>query len=218
MKEKTFYTINLDTKRIIILICVLILLASFIFYIGLSLGKKQSIVKEVVGNSEELNEDYKVDPNEKAPIKMENEIKNIAPNKPNDNNSEIIDLTDENKNSLQEEDTTVLDDKSSLDEQDNNTTRDLTPKKRYKSSSKRKYTIQFGAFRSRSKAYTLKDKISRIDRNVNPYIHKTRRFYTVRAGMTSNKNELKRMIEKLEPSLKEKAIIVRVPKSRTYQK
>ena len=114
MKERTFYTINLDIKRIIILLCLLILIAALIFYGGMSIGKKQSVVQEVKTSMDSSLEGNKANPNEKAPIKMEDEIvKHVTKSSPKDN-SEIIDLT--NKNSSNEDDITVLDDKEVLND------------------------------------------------------------------------------------------------------
>lgn len=93
MKERTFYTINLDLRRIIVMVVILIGMLSYFFILGNTMGKK-SVTNKESNSSKELNEQPATDKHpEKSPLKPsaeENMVPAPAEGEPKD--SEIVDL------------------------------------------------------------------------------------------------------------------------------
>ena len=90
MKERTFYTINLDFRRIVFSVLILIGLMAYFFILGNSIGKKSVAVKE---NSSSTKDESKL--SEKSPLKSspeENMVPAPAEEKIDSSDSEVVDL------------------------------------------------------------------------------------------------------------------------------
>jgi cell division septation protein DedD len=94
MKERTFYTINLDIRRIIFIVLILIGMMSYFFVLGNAMGKKSvaakdNTSKEITDNSHTENKS-----NEKSLLKSSAE-ENMVPapaEEKTENESEVVDL------------------------------------------------------------------------------------------------------------------------------
>lgn len=103
MKERTFYTINLDIRRIVFIILVLIGLMTYFFMLGNAMGKKSVAAKENPKETSETTRHEETKANEKSLLKSSPE-ENMVPAPPEDKvdgkESEVVDLkpsTDANK-------------------------------------------------------------------------------------------------------------------------
>ena len=93
MKERTFYTINLDIRRITIFVFILVGLMSYFFMLGNSMGKKSVAAKD--NTTKDLTQTTTEEPKhpEKSPLKPsaeENMVPAPAEGEPKD--SETVDL------------------------------------------------------------------------------------------------------------------------------
>lgn len=93
MKERTFYTINLDIKRILFLSVIFILIVGYVFLLGRSIGKKQGVAANTPQDNQtpasNSTTDTKVAPEkEKAAIK--NDIVPSTDDKNKTNKEEVL--------------------------------------------------------------------------------------------------------------------------------
>lgn len=96
MKERTFYTINLDIRRIVFIVAILIGLMTYFFMLGNAMGKKSVAAKD--NSSKELTDGNRHDENklsEKSLLKHsaeENMVPAPAEEKVDGKESEVVDL------------------------------------------------------------------------------------------------------------------------------
>ncbi|MBL0263476.1 MAG: SPOR domain-containing protein [Leptospiraceae bacterium] len=95
MKERTFYTINLDVRRIVFIVAILIGLMTYFFMLGNAMGKKSVAAKDNSAKdlAEAHHEENKTP--EKSPLKSSPE-ENMVPAPPEEKvdgkESEVVDL------------------------------------------------------------------------------------------------------------------------------
>lgn len=228
MKERTFYTFNLDITRMIILAAVLLLIIGYVFMLGRSIGKKTGKPEDAI-----ITEQNKTS-SEKVPIKEDKGA--IPPTNTEDANktkSDVVELP--NKEAGTENiSNPPKDSKDASKETDLTTKKDLenstpitvegedtkdpikTPIKKKKKIVKARviqYTIQLGAFSSLEAANRFKTQlISNNKIETTPYIQKRGTLFAVKLGESTDKAELKKLIESLDPSIAKNAKIVRATK------
>ncbi|MBE7410577.1 MAG: SPOR domain-containing protein [Leptospiraceae bacterium] len=229
MKERTFYVINLDNKRIgIILVLLAVMLSSF-FLLGMSIGKKKAIAEnpEKPESMEVVSEKYELPGMEKK--------SDFSPNPENSGlkhsdslaakKTEVIELN----HSFKEE---PLSGKNKLSASFPDSDFSKKPKISKKQSIKgtkekiiklaprpakvvrnETYTVQLGAFRNKKEAYSLKNSLVQSKKGLKPYIQKEGEMYFVRIGNSKDKKELKKIIDRLGQSLQASAMIIRSKKA-----
>lgn len=95
MKERTFYTINLDVRRIVFIVAILIGLMTYFFMLGNAMGKKSVAAKD--NSAKDLTEAHHEENKtpEKSPLKSSPE-ENMVPAPPEEKvdgkESEVVDL------------------------------------------------------------------------------------------------------------------------------
>jgi cell division protein FtsN len=206
MKEKTFYTINLDMTRIIVIIALFFLILGYVYMLGRK-NPTPTVSEPPQNNS-----------SEKVPIKDDKGPNPNLTSKTEEPGSDVIDLST----------------KENLDETDLLTTpnevEDVKPeevkkKKSRKAVRKRKetptisstapvevlYTIQLGAFSSLEKATRFKNQVMANNKELAtiPYIEQKDGLFLVRLGSSSSREELKKIIDSLDDSLSSIARIKR---------
>lgn len=229
MKERTFYTFNLDITRMIILAAVLLLIIGYVFMLGRSIGKKTGKPEDATVTTE-LN---KTSP-EKVPIKEDKGV--IPPTNSEDaskTKSDVVELPNkeagtenvsnppkDNKDTSKEADLTIKKDLENSTpitvEGEDNKDPIKTPIKKKKKLAKARtiqYTIQLGAFSTLELANRFKTQlISNNKIETTPYIQKRGSLFAVKLGESTDKAELKKIIESLDPSIAKNAKIVRATK------
>ncbi|MCE9500101.1 MAG: SPOR domain-containing protein [Leptospira sp.] len=230
MKERTFYVINLDNKRIGIIMTMLIVGMCSFFLLGLSVGKRKNMnsngpATEEVAQPEMQKYELPSAGLTETPEKAETAIK-LAPEKNpvSRKNAELVDLEklDENKDkfskdkiqssfpgSTNEEMPRIKSKKTARAKKDKDSGKDqaaVTP-----GTNQQFFTIQLAAFTKREKALKFLKKIRKdnIGKNMNPYLHKEADLYYVRIGKSETKKDMVRLLGRLTPSLQTSAMIVR---------
>lgn len=95
MKERTFYTINLDIRRIVFIILVLIGLMTYFFMLGNAMGKKSVAAKDSPKETSETTRHEENKVSEKSLLKSspeENMVPAPAEDKVGGKESEVVDL------------------------------------------------------------------------------------------------------------------------------
>ncbi|PJZ68451.1 cell division protein [Leptospira perolatii] len=230
MKEKIFYVINLDNKRIFLLSLFLIGLLFSFFFLGVSIGRKRGQVQENLALATSISSEQSSGgstlnaiPLDSFESKSENtnsvnvanstnreeeiRFRNLPPN------SEIVDLkveTTKKETETKESEKKVVSDTIKRPQKEKKSVRKAKDHKSAETATKGKkhissenFFVQVAAFKSKSKADELKSSLggkSFVKKTANGY-------FTVRMGNFSSKEEADRSIKRLPTQLKEGAII-----------
>lgn len=215
MKEKVFYIVNLDKKRISILSLFLVGLLFSFFFLGVSIGKGNAMAKnrfesfpmeeknEITQSQEDKSEEKEaVTFANKAPDEISGE--NAPPKE-----SEIIDLEAPGENVSRQE--------ALHQEKPAPNLQKKTPKKVESKvvtgQSVGNYTIQLAAFTTLADAEFYIKKIIKDNPNLRskPYSKKSGKFFLVRLGASNDQNELKNLLKnlKIDDKIKNQALIVK---------
>ncbi|WP_061221167.1 SPOR domain-containing protein [Leptospira borgpetersenii] len=236
MKEKIFYVINLDNKRILILSTFLIGLLFSFFFLGVSVGKKRAgdsneeslalneFKNQKIQDSIPFSEPGQVEGNASA------EIPEVNVNSPSNANSqesvtfknippaaEVVEFKKPEAVSthVEKENRTALETLSVKEPSDSKKTKRNEGKKSKRISSKSSvesgvFSLQVAAFKEKEKADGLKKSISGKEKNTKAIVKKSRNgYYTVRFGSASSKKEAESFVKLLPVKLRSGAIVVK---------
>jgi cell division protein FtsN len=220
LKERTFYTVNLDTRRIVILLVIFGAVLAYSYMLGYSLGKKRGMREanpETASAEQKPNTNAKTIPKKVKPvIESEEELSQHADE--NLMKSEVVSLNPPKKE----------DEVSVLEVEETPTTKSTKPAE--KQSKKKKlppskkleveetgpfYTLQLGAFSSQDQAIKFREELlstQKVSGKLSPYIYKNGELFVVRMGRASRKKDIEKIISKLDPKLQESAIVVKQSK------
>ena len=216
---KHFYVINLNTKRIFIVVGVLFILLSFFLWIGLKLGQKNAntevseILKEQNANNEE--EDTNLPPDT---IQLsDNNSQEINQNQANINSNQANTNSNQALNNIpisDQEELPIQPDPLSNNVTSNNTQVSSLPlaSKQTKSNlntskSGLSYTIQLGAYARENDAIKLVKELNA--KKIKARVDKGVRFYFVRAGDAPSKESLSNMINEIKTKSNLNGIIIK---------
>ncbi|ABJ79807.1 SPOR domain-containing protein [Leptospira borgpetersenii serovar Hardjo-bovis] len=233
MKEKIFYVINLDNKRILILSTFLIGLLFSFFFLGVSVGKKRAgdsneeslalneFKNQKIQDSIPFSEPGQVEGNASA------EIPEVNVNSPSNANSqesvifknippaaEVVEFK-KPETHVEKENRTALETLSVKEPSDSKKTKRNEEKKSKRISSKSSvesgvFSLQVAAFKEKEKADGLKKSISGKEKNTKAIVKKSRNgYYTVRFGSASSKKEAESFVKLLPVKLRSGAIVVK---------
>lgn len=223
MREKIFYIVNLDKKRISILSLFLLGLLFSFFFLGVSVGKgnavatnqdinsiprdqetKSAVAKIELSENEETAQLANIAPIEKEPNKGKNTL-----TEPETKEAEIINLTIPGENIKRQEE--IFSQKKAPPIQ-----RKSSPKKVKKPDTTTKlglYTVQLIAFTSKADAEFYVKRILNENSTLKskPFITHRGRFYLVRIGTSSHKAELRTLLSqlKIDEKIRSQALIVK---------
>lgn len=219
MKEKIFYVVNLDKKRISVLSLFLVGLISSFFFLGVSVGKGNRIAgnlqasdkniadKEVASPSENSLSEKKEDPKQE-----EVALSNISPHANNTEEekkpeAEVIDLEKPGENVGRQENLYQNKPTPNLNKK--------TPKNGISSPTKSQgaYSVQLVAFNRKSDADLYLRKLSKDNARLSqkPFIVPRGKLFLVRIGKSNDKDELKKLLSKIkvDENIRKQAIIVK---------
>ncbi|EPG66182.1 SPOR domain-containing protein [Leptospira wolffii] len=220
MKEKVFYVINLDNKRITLLSLFLLGLLFSFFFLGVSVGRKRGQVQEDLALnsqgglssssssvSQNMEESVRISEN-----KREEEVKfrNLPPG------AEVVDLNSEVSPAKKEEPSKIeVDAPSHSSSEKKIVRREKEPKKSVSVASKKvshprkveksddDFFVQVAAFKTKEKADELKSSLGGKS-----YVKKTKNgYFTVRMGNFPSKDEAEKSMKRLPSNLKDKALV-----------
>lgn len=231
MKEKVFYVVNLDKKRITFLLMFLAGLLSSFFFLGVSVGKGNAMVQMHKANlpAPTTAEPTQPNPNPNNPSDTtiafhstkENQgtypFANKAPQSSEEPTKTEIPNELPTTKSFQENIEQVETYHESQPNPPKVITNKHTPKRETTIDSLQdqtgNFTIQIAAFSNKEDAEKLVRKILSDNPNlkVKPYIRQSGKYYTVRLGRSNNKIALKNLLDTihLQPQLKKSAYIIK---------
>ncbi|MCB1141881.1 MAG: SPOR domain-containing protein [Leptospiraceae bacterium] len=208
MKERTFYTINLDSKRIAVLLGILLVVLVYSFLLGYTLGKKKG-QRETggTGTADELSFREKESKTGKFPdeTKKEKEKDELTEDSEDSIKSEIVELKPAKENEKKE-----ASPKESSKTKSSSSKEVVTEKLTLEYPMY--YSIQLGSFSTKSQARKFRKELianNKIYTRFKPYIIKNGNLYSVRMGRATIKEDLDKILLKLEPDLQKTAIIVK---------
>jgi cell division septation protein DedD len=226
MREKIFYIVNLDKKRISILSLFLLGLLFSFFFLGVSVGKGNAMAKsqeiEQVPGDKEAKPEAAQNQVESSQNEETIQLANIAPadkesgtdtnptSQPEPKESEVINLTTPEENIKRQEE--IFSQKKAPP-----MLKKHTPKKVSNSDTTSSklgiYTVQLVAFTSKTDADFYVKKILKENPNLKnkPFITHRGRFFLVRIGSSSQKAELRSLLSKLniDEKIRSQALIVK---------
>ncbi len=218
LKERTFYTINLDVKRIAILVSILLLLLVYSFMLGHTLGKKKA-EKEIAQDSIESNSPLSVEdefakttPSEKIPKK------NLAVKPQDPPRSEPIEPTEESVETEIPETPEIPESKPKKKKEKILNREAKEPKEAPKKGNDSEdepdvYSLQLGAFSTREQALKYRENLiaeNRRFKKLKPFIMKNGDLFTVRMGRSLQKEEMEREKNNLGSEFKKDVLIVKI--------
>ncbi|MEI7014672.1 SPOR domain-containing protein [Leptospira licerasiae] len=215
MKEKVFYVINLDNKRISLLSLFLVGLLFSFFFLGVSVGRKRGQVQDDLAlnsNRESLSSSTVNQAMEESSatsaVKKEEEVKfrNLPPG------AEVVDLRSEVSPSKKEEPSKIDVEAPSSSHPEKKLVRKEKESKKSILTSPRKtavhkadndFFVQVAAFKTKEKADELKSSLGGKS-----YVKKTKNgYFTVRMGNFPSMEDAERSMKKLPGNLKENALV-----------
>jgi len=219
LKERTFYTINLDVKRIAILVSILLLLLVYSFMLGHTLGKKKA-EKEIAQESSEAS----------VPLTPEDEFSKSSPSEkiskripgkpPEINKAEVIESRTEESLETDIPETPEIPEskpkkkKEKLLNREPKEPRETSPKKVNDSEDEPDlYSLQLGAFSSREQALKFKENLlteNKRFKKLKPFIMKNGDLFTVRMGKSLQKEDMERERNNLGSEFKKDVLIVKI--------
>lgn len=224
MKERTFYTINLDLSRIVVLGFILVGLLAYFFMLGNAMGRKSAHREmENKENNTVAHQEEESKPKEKAPIKIEEEtapasseekakedVVDLKPHKTVNNNT-VVEVKEEAIKPV----VTALPVKT-VTPAKKTAVNTPVPSKSIVIEEKGYFTIQLGAFSSQEQAIKFKETVltkNKLGGKLSPYIQKNADFFVVRVGRSTAKEDLEKIIQKLDAGTQASAMIVRNSKN-----
>ncbi|EMJ97247.1 SPOR domain-containing protein [Leptospira sp. WS58.C1] len=214
MKEKIFYVINLDNKRITLLSLFLVGLLFSFFFLGVSVGRKRGQVQDDLAlnsnrdvqslSSSTVNQAM----DESSTVKREEEVKfrNLPPG------AEVVDLRSEVSPAKKEEPSKIEVEAPSSSHPEKRLVRKEKESKKLIHTSPRKaavhksdndFFVQVAAFKTKEKADELRSSLGGKS-----YVKKTKNgYFTVRMGNFPSKEDAERSMKKLPGNLKENALV-----------
>ncbi|PJZ25640.1 cell division protein [Leptospira hartskeerlii] len=215
MKEKVFYVINLDNKRISLLSLFLVGLLFSFFFLGVSVGRKRGQVQDDLAlnsNRESLSSSTVNQAMEESSassnIKKEEEVKfrNLPPG------AEVVDLRSEVSPAKKEEpskieveapSSSIPEKKLVRKEKESKKSVHTSPRKAAVHKADNDFFVQVAAFKTKEKADELKSSLGGKS-----YVKKTKNgYFTVRMGNFPSKEDAERSMKKLPGNLKENALV-----------
>ncbi|TGL60439.1 SPOR domain-containing protein [Leptospira sarikeiensis] len=217
MKEKVFYVINLDNKRITLLSLFLVGLLFSFFFLGVSVGRKRGQVQDDLAlNSSQENlssmssSTVNQTMEESSPssgIKKEEEVKfrNLPPG------AEVVELRSEVSPAKKEEPSKIeveapsshTEKKLVRKEKESKKSIHTSPRKAAVHKSDNDFFVQVAAFKTKEKADELKSSLGGKS-----YVKKTKNgYFTVRMGNFPSKEDAEKSMKKLPGNLKENALV-----------
>ena len=219
LKERTFYTINLDVKRIAILVSILILLLVYSFMLGHTLGKKKA-EKEIAQDSIESVTPLSTEDEFSKTTPPEKVSKRIPNNKtPEVVKSEVLESTEESVETEIPETPEIPESKpknkrEKLLNREPKEPREPTPKKGNDSEDEPDlYSLQLGAFSSKEQALKFKENLlseNKRFKKLRPYIMRNGDLYTVRMGKSPQKEDMEKERNNLGADFKKDVLIVKI--------
>lgn len=212
MKERTFYTFNLDVKRILLLVILLIAVLVYVFLFGRKIGQRQVTSDKETEISKEIGNS---DGSSKANINKSNG--DIDPNQPK---SDMVDLSKENlTDDIANENEPPLEEKKDIQDPTIITSdskkapiakpRKTPPVRKKVTRPRTRYTIQLGAFSTIERATDFRASITNHnDLQTMPYIQPRGDLFLVRLGNSTNRSALEKIIKKLDMEYAKSARIV----------
>ncbi|TGK06596.1 SPOR domain-containing protein [Leptospira semungkisensis] len=215
MKEKVFYVINLDNKRITLLSLFLVGLLFSFFFLGVSVGRKRGQVQDDLtlnSNRESLQamSSSSVTQNleESAKLsetKREEEVKfrNLPPG------AEVVDLRAEPSPTKKEEPSKIeteapVSSEKKLVRKEKEPKKSVgTPHKKLSHKVDKDFFVQVAAFKTKEKADELKSSLGGKS-----YVKKTKNgYFTVRLGNFPSKDDAEKSMKRLPANLKENSLV-----------
>ncbi|WP_039948279.1 SPOR domain-containing protein [Leptospira fainei] len=220
MKEKIFYVINLDNKRITLLSIFLIGLLFSFFFLGVSIGRKRGQVQEDLSLNSHNNSTVALSSEptqgqtphiaansaatQNGPREEEIKFRNLPPG------SEIVDLRTNVSSTKKEDVAKISADAPSEPHKEKKLVKREKESKKSEVVSRKSvhkneggFYVQIAAFKGREKADELKSSIGGKS-----YVKKTKNgYFTVRMGNFPSREDADKSIKKLPSNLKEKAIV-----------
>ena len=222
MKERTFYTINLDLSRIVVLGLILVGLLAYFFMLGNAMGKK-SAHKEMENKDATVHSEEEHKPKEKAPIKIEEEsspasheekvkedVVDLKPAPSKTANNTVLEVKEEVIKPV------VTPPVKTVTPVKKTTVTNPVPSRSIVIEEKGYFTIQLGAFSSQEQAIKFKETVlskNKLGGKLSPYIQKNADFFVVRVGRSTAKEDLEKIILKLDAGTQASAMIVRNSKN-----
>ncbi|TGM12700.1 SPOR domain-containing protein [Leptospira selangorensis] len=218
MKEKVFYVINLDNKRISLLSLFLVGLLFSFFFLGVSVGRKRGQVQDDLAlnsnrdnlqslSSSTVNQAME-ESSAPSAIKKEEEVKfrNLPPG------AEVVDLRSDISPAKKEEPSKIEVEAPSSSHPEKKLVRKEKESKKSVHTSPRKaavhkadndFFVQVAAFKTKEKADELKSSLGGKS-----YVKKTKNgYFTVRMGNFPSKEDAEKSMKKLPGNLKENALV-----------
>jgi cell division protein FtsN len=200
LKERTFYTINLDARRITVIGMILLLLLVYSFILGHSIGKRKS--KED-GGEVSKTETTKMLASNRPTIKSDEESSLDAKEELTPKKAEVIDLNETEKDEEEE---------IPAPKPDKQTRKKKTKKPIEETSAY--YTLQMGAFSSEEQAQKYKEKLM-AESSLSGGRYATRiiqkgELHVVQMGKFTTRTEAESTKSKLEPKVQSSAIVQKV--------
>ncbi len=217
MKEKIFYVINLDNKRITLLSLFLLGLLFSFFFLGVSVGRKRGQVQDDLALntsgenlqsmssssvSQNMEESSRISEN-----KREEEVKfrNLPPG------AEVVDLKSDISPTKKEEPSKIDVEAPSHSQTEKRLVRKDKESKKSVSVPARKiskkadhdFFVQVAAFKTKEKADELKSSLG-----TKSYVKKTKNgYFTVRMGNFPSKDDAEKSMKRLPANLKDSALV-----------
>lgn len=203
MKERTFYTINLDSRRIAILVMILVLLLVYSFILGHTIGKRKGI-KEALESSE----------------KTETNVSKLTtstptPTRPTIKSDEEASIDAQEEIAKQKRETIPLKSESRLEETEEAPQKSEIEQKKKKPKKKSEsgefFTIQLGAFGTEEQAQKFKEKVlsqSKVSGGRHSLkIEQRGELFVVTLGRYPSKEEANQAKNKLDPDFQTNAFV-----------
>jgi len=199
LKERTFYTINLDARRIAVIAMIILLLLVYAFILGHTIGKRSALreSKELA----EKTETTKLLTNNRPTIKSDEESSLDALEEVNKQKPEVMNLNE----------TEPVIEKTEVPVEKQEKT---TKKKKQKKSNEEQrvyYTLQLGAFSSKEQAQKYVEKIiseSRLSGGYyKPTVFQKGELHVVQVGKFASREEAESAKLRLDPKIQSTTII-----------
>ena len=222
MKERTFYTINLDLRRIVILSIIFLGIVAYSFGLGMTFGKKRAEKGQEpsiagVKTEKDPQEGF---PEEKPPIRSEEEYLPQV-NNGSEKNKSAETKTAETKPAPEKTDVKKEEKKTETKPPEVKPVEkkaEIKPPRKKKTALKKIeiedqnfYTLQLGAFSSQEQAQKFKDNVvseSKTGR-FSPFVQKNGELFVVRIGKAKDRDEIEKYLKSLDARLQSTSMVVK---------
>lgn len=221
MKERVFYVLNLDNRRIFTLAIFLVAMLFSFFFLGLSVGKRQGVmeaykydtIKPVSGNVATANNPSNSTPQEIIELKNQSAIPSNG-----SLNESIVTINEEQNTRLntenQEPKLTTYEQKktNSSDEQKKKSAKknNHTKSKGTVKKSDNYYSLQVASFKNKEQAEKAVAQISDNDKiKSEPFVEKSGSYYLVKVGKYKKRSSAKKALTTVNKELKVNGMVVK---------